>query len=127
MTNQNGGQSRSERAAAIRGEQSRRERNKRLGITAAIVLVLVVIVTAGVWISSGGSDPAAGSGRTPTARVGDNSLIVGNNPNAKVKVVVYEDFLCPFCRQFETASRDFLRTDAADGKVLVEYRPFQLL
>jgi protein-disulfide isomerase len=127
MTKQSGGQSRAERAAAIRGEQSRKERNKRVGITAVIVAVLVVIVTAGVWISSGGSDPAAGSAKTPAARVGDNSLVVGNNQNAKVKVVVYEDFLCPFCRQFETASRDFLRTDAADGKVLVEYRPFQLL
>ena len=48
-------------------------------------------------------------------------------PTAPVKVVVYEDFLCPFCRQLETSTRDFLHQDAAKGKVQVEYRPFQLL
>jgi protein-disulfide isomerase len=42
-------------------------------------------------------------------------------------VVVYEDFLCPFCRQLETSTRDFLHQDAAKGRVQVEYRPFQLL
>jgi hypothetical protein len=42
-------------------------------------------------------------------------------------VVVYEDFLCPFCRQLETSTRDFLHQDAAKGSVQVEYRPFQLL
>ena len=47
--------------------------------------------------------------------------------NAPVKVVVYEDFLCPFCRQLETSTRDFLHQDAAKGSVQVEYRPFQLL
>ncbi|MBV9832379.1 MAG: thioredoxin domain-containing protein, partial [Marmoricola sp.] len=54
-------------------------------------------------------------------------LVVGSNARAKYKVVVYEDFLCPYCRQFETSSRDFLREAAAKGKVQVEYRPFHLL
>ena len=126
MTQQNRDQSRTARAAAIRDEQARKERNKRVAITAGIVVLLAAIIAVGVQFSRGGSQ-ASGASKTPKAVVQGTSLVVGNNPNAKVQVVVYEDFLCPFCRQFETSSRDFLRTDAAQGKVLVRYRPFQLL
>jgi protein-disulfide isomerase len=42
-------------------------------------------------------------------------------------VVVYEDFLCPYCREFEEASRSMLHEKAANGDAVVEYRPFQLL
>ena len=45
------------------------------------------------------------------------------NPDAKVKVEIFEDFLCPFCEQYESASRDQLRQDAADGKAYLVYRP----
>ncbi|MEP6814591.1 MAG: thioredoxin domain-containing protein [Marmoricola sp.] len=127
MPQQNSDPNRTERAASIRADQARKERNKRVAMTAGIIAVLAVVVAAGVWYSSGGSDPAAGASKTPRVTVGNSSLIVGNNPNAKVKLVVYEDFLCPFCKQFETQTRDFLHADAAQGKVLIEYRPFQLL
>jgi protein-disulfide isomerase len=126
MSTEKRNQSRTERAAAIRNEQARQERTKRILITVGIVAVLAVIVAAGVWFSNG-SSPATATSKTPKAAVSGHTLVVGNNPNAKTKVVVYEDFLCPFCREFETTSRDFLRADAAEGKVLVEYRPFQLL
>src|SRR5207237_9490588 len=46
---------------------------------------------------------------------------------APVKLTVYEDFQCPFCRQFEAQSRDFLRSDAAEGKVQVTYQPINFL
>ena len=52
---------------------------------------------------------------------------MGSNAKAKYKVVVYEDFLCPYCRQFETSSRDFLRAAAQKGTVQIQYRPFHLL
>ncbi len=44
-----------------------------------------------------------------------------------VKVVVYEDFLCPVCGIFEGETRDRLQQLADDGDVQVEYRPFNLL
>ena len=54
------------------------------------------------------------------------SLTVGNK-SAPHTVVIYEDFLCPYCDQLELASRDKLAQLAADGKVYLEYRPFRLL
>ncbi|MGI9157612.1 MAG: DsbA family protein [Marmoricola sp.] len=126
MSKQNREQTRTERAAAIRHQQERKERNKRVAIAAGIVVLLAAIVAVGVQYSRGGST-APRSSKSPAATVGDHSLLVGNDENAKYRVVVYEDFLCPYCRQFEQATRDFLRQDAAEGKVLVEYRPFHLL
>jgi protein-disulfide isomerase len=44
-----------------------------------------------------------------------------------VKVEVFEDFLCPFCQQFEEQSRAALRQAAADGTAYVVYRPIAFL
>jgi protein-disulfide isomerase len=118
---------RTERAAAIQKEQASRERNRKILIVVAVLVVLGVIVTAGVLFSGGGEKAAAGPGKLPPAVASGQTLVVGKNPDAKIKVVVYEDFLCPYCREFESASRKYLQADAAQGKVLVDYRPFHLL
>jgi protein-disulfide isomerase len=52
---------------------------------------------------------------------------MGDNASAPVKVTIYEDFLCPYCRKLEMSTRDLLHEDAAKGTVLVEYRPINLL
>ena len=49
------------------------------------------------------------------------------DPDAPVKVEVFEDFLCPFCGQFEATSRADLRQAADDGKAYVVYRPIAFL
>jgi protein-disulfide isomerase len=117
---------RRERAAAIQKEAASKERNRRLLITLAIVVVLSAVV-AGFVIFSGGGDSTTAAPVAAPAKASGQALVVGSNDKAKYKVVVYEDFLCPFCRQFETSSRDFLRADAQRGTVQVEYRPFHLL
>ena len=107
-------------------DAARRERNRRLAITTGILVLLALVIATGVWVTSGSSTPDPAAAKTPAAHAGDHSLVVGA-ATAPVKVVVYEDFLCPFCRQLETSTRDFLHQDAAKGRVQVEYRPFQLL
>ena len=83
-----------------------------------------VVIAAVVIFSSGGSttrpeDPEA------SLRASGESLIMGD-ADAPTKVVVFEDFGNRQSREFEIASRDFLRLEAAQGSVLVEYRPFHL-
>jgi protein-disulfide isomerase len=53
-------------------------------------------------------------------------------PSAEVKenapeVVVYLDFLCPACQQFENAYSASLLKQAADGAISLEYRPISIL
>jgi protein-disulfide isomerase len=124
MSKQNREVGRAERAAAIRAEQARKERNRRVALIAGIVVILGAIVAAGTWYSGGGTAD------TPTTAVaaaaGDGSVIVGK-ASAPVKVVVYEDFQCPYCRELEDQTRNFLRENSAAGKVQVEYHPIDLL
>jgi len=100
------------------------ERSRRLLIGIAVLGVVSAVIAGVVIFSSGGSTTRA---EDPVAklRTSGESLIVGN-PGAPRKVVVYEDFDSRQSREFEIASRDFLRVEAAQGNVLVEYRPFYL-
>ncbi|GAB3658892.1 thioredoxin domain-containing protein [Nocardioides korecus] len=120
---------RTERAAAVRRAQASRERNRKVGVIAAVVVLLAVIVGAGVFFSNRGGDGTAGAatGPLPAASASGQALVVGANAKAKLKVVVYEDFLCPYCREFESSSRSALHEAARKGTVQVEYRPFHLL
>ncbi len=116
---------RAERAAAVRKEQMAKERNRRILITLAVLVVLSAVVAAGVIFSSGGKDEPPPSGSV--AMKADSPALVMGPDGAAHKVVVYEDFLCPYCREFENASRSFLHDYARKGTVQVEYRPFHLL
>ena len=71
----------------------------------------------------GSTDSADGdTGATAT----DVGVAIGA-PDAPHTVVIYEDFLCPYCQQLEESTRDQLAALALAGKVYVEYRPFDLL
>lgn len=124
MSKENREQNRTARAAAIRAAQDRKERNRRIGIIVAIVVVLGAIVAGGAWYSSGSKDKTPET--TATVAAGEGSVVVGD-ADAPVKVTIYEDFQCPYCRQLEEQTRDFLRENAEAGKVQVEYRPINLL
>jgi protein-disulfide isomerase len=115
---------RSERAAAALHEQQRRESRRRNLMIGGVVLAILVIVLGGFLVnrardtSTDVSAPAAGSGDYGVA-IGDKS--------APHTVVVYEDFLCPYCGELEKQTHEELTALADDGSVYVEYRPFNLL
>ena len=94
------------RAAEIRAAQERQERRRRtLVVTAVGVLVLAT---------------------PPSGAVGGYAVPAGPS-SAPVKVAVYEDFMCPFCGQFEAASRDALEKQVAAGKVQIQYHVVNFL
>lgn len=126
MSTQSRDQNRRERAAAITAAAARKQRNQRVALVAGILVVLGAIVAAGTWYGSGrGDDDSADFSGIALAQT-DSSIKVGPS-SAPVSVVIYEDFLCPYCRQLEQSTRDFLRESAAKGKVQVEYRPVNIL
>ncbi len=113
---------RSQRTAAALEAERRRNRNRQLASVGVVVLVVVLIVGAlySFWPEESAEVDAAPAGESAYA------LGVGD-PDAPTQVVVYEDFLCPFCGQFEAASAEELDRLADDGQVYVEYRPFNFL
>jgi protein-disulfide isomerase len=86
-------------------------------------LIIISAVIAALVIFSSGEGPARKPVAVAPVRASDTTLTIGPG-SADTKVVVYEDFASPQSREFEIASRDFLRIEAARGSVQVEYRPF---
>lgn len=106
------------------GRAARKQRTQRIGLAVGILVALGALIAAGAWYTS---DPGSMMDNSSVEiAVGDGSILVGSG-DAPVKVVIYEDFLCPPCRELADSTRDFLRENAARGKVQVEYRPINLL
>ena len=127
-----------ERAAALRREQERKERRRKSALTAAAALVVLAIVggIAALIVanrdSSGGSSATAPAGAVamtggPSDAQPGRLAVPWGRANAPVKVVVYEDFLCPFCRNFETSSTPVLTDYVDNGDVEVQYRALNFL
>lgn len=126
MTKKQRDADRTAKAAALRAQQERAERMRRFGMIGAVVVAIALVAVALFWAQrdNGGSDVTVNT-KLP-ASVGENSLKVGSD-DAEHKVIIWEDFLCPYCREFEEGSRSMLHEAAIAGTVQVEYRPFQLL
>jgi protein-disulfide isomerase len=68
---------------------------------------------------------AVAPGRVPAGATpeGDGILVAGG----RVRVDVFIDFLCPYCRQFELSSGTAVARLAADGQASVAYHPMNFL
>ena len=123
MSKKNRDTDRSARAAAALAEQRRQEARRRNLMIGGVVLAVLAVVVVGYFLSrsldttNDVSAPEAGS---------EFGLTIGPD-DATHEVIIYEDFLCPYCGELEAASRDDLAQLASDGKVRVEYRPINLL
>ena len=123
MSEKNRGSSRSAQAAAALEEQRRQERRRRNLMVGGVVLAVLAVVAVGYVVARSldttaeVSAPAAGS---------ELGLTIGPD-DAPDDVIIYEDFLCPYCGELESATREDLARLADDGQVQVEYRPFNLL
>ena len=115
---------RTERAKAQAEErrraQKRKEQLTRVGLVAG---VLVLLVGGYLLVTMLGSDKPDTAPRGATDSYG---LRIGEE-DAPKEIVVYEDFLCPFCGQLELTVRDQLDAAVEAGEVSVEYRPLGFL
>lgn len=146
--------SRAEVAARAQREAQRKERLREWLIVGGVIVAVAAVII-GVLVFTGGDDDGTGEADAPgTGRSsatdggsdggsaaapgsGDSANLTGEvtsdygfafgDPGADHRVVIYEDFLCPFCGALEAASSDDLTRLVDSGDVVVEYRVFNLL
>lgn len=111
-----------------------------LGVVAVVVIAVVVIggvllfqhnstnnATNGTGVAKIPASPVSGSSRY-TARLDktDGTVLVGK-PTAKVTIDVYEDFICPYCEQFESKYFTSIEQDLEAGTIKVRYHMLNFL
>lgn len=119
---------RQERERAAR----RRARNRALLITGAAAIVVIAGVLAGVLARGG---PKGAAGVSPAFYTGPFAPLTLNSHGAatmaqpgvaKPVLVIWEDFQCPICDEFERANGATVQRLAQQGKVKVVYHPFTI-
>ncbi|RYU13036.1 DsbA family protein [Nocardioides iriomotensis] len=115
-----------EKAAAVRREQERAERRRR-NVVVGIAVFVVLLLVGGIGYAVQSSRDATGETAAPPSGITDEYALVRGDAGAQVTVTVYEDFMCPYCGQFEAASRDTLDSLVDSGDVKVEYRVISFL
>ena len=122
-------ESREAKAAERRLAAQRAESRRKNGIIAGVaVVVLIVIVGFGALIQAQRNDTGTTSTGVPAHTSGPvNGVITVGQSTAPVEMTVYEDFQCPYCKQFESASNDLVTQYVESGKVRVLYHPMAFL
>lgn len=110
-------------ARVVREQMARERRRKRTlwtSVGAAIVLVIAGLIGWGVSASQDSGDFTPPGGANPEG----TGIVLGSGP---VTIDVYEDFICPICREFEQRAGGTLDQLIAQGKVRVTYHPVAFL
>lgn len=120
----------------------RAKEEKGAWIVAGAVLLSGLMVTAGILVSmkpgvsTGTPTPAAPSAANPSgekagpqmAKVSlDDDPVMGDKKKAKVAIVEFSDFECPFCKRFHDETYDTLVKEYVDtGKAIISFRDYPL-
>ncbi len=118
-------QARTERSKAAAEEKRKAAKRKETLTRFGLIGGVLVLIVGGYFLISnlGGSDKP---NTAPEGASGSYGLVVGD-ADAPKSIVIYEDFLCPFCGQLEATVGDQLNTAIEAGDVKVEYRPLPFL
>jgi protein-disulfide isomerase len=112
------------RAARVVREQIARERRRKRTLWTSVVATAALVI-AGMIGWAVYASQRSGEYNTPPGASEDATGIVGGG--GKVIVDVYEDFICPACRQFESSAGATLDRLVADGRARIVYHPVAYL
>ncbi|HEX6472412.1 MAG TPA: thioredoxin domain-containing protein [Streptosporangiaceae bacterium] len=106
-------------------------RRRALLVTLSGLAVLALVVGITVFVTSRKEDRAqqatAYTGQlAPLTRNADGSITMAKAGVTAPLLEIFEDFQCPICKEVENSSGSTIKRLAAQGKVKVVYRPFQL-
>jgi len=114
----------------IRAQRTKKKRQRRMrtilavgGVIVVIVIIIILLTNYTIFIPTG---PIVQI--TPISRPEVNGKAMGD-PNAKVKVLVFEDFQCPICKQFTDSVEPQLdsSTYITSGQVYYEFMQYPFI
>ena len=102
--------------------------SKALGTITSNVSTSQTSVSPGVQAQGQQQAQAQATAPAQKQNVAVGHLPAQGNPNAKVKIIAFEDFRCPFCEKFFTDTEPQIIKDyVSTGKAVLYYRQYQFL
>jgi len=119
------------RLDSIRGERRKQKQKQRLAtflmVGGGVFILVAIIVILALGRKATPSITTTPIAITPLARPQANGLSMGN-PDATVRIDVWEDFQCPMCVQYsESVERKLVDTYIAQGKVLYTFHQYPFI
>ncbi len=115
---------------AIKAQRTKRKRQQRIrtfvivgGVILVIVALIILLTNYSIFLPKGNIVTI-----TPIPRPMENGKAFGN-PNAKIKILVFEDFQCPACKEFTTTVEPQMDTSTyiSSGQVYYQFMQFPFL
>ncbi|SCF40700.1 Protein-disulfide isomerase [Micromonospora purpureochromogenes] len=100
--------------------ESRRRRTLWASVAAVVVLVIAGLIGWSVWSSQRADEVTV----PPGANDAGTGIVIGDAP---VTIDLYEDYLCPACKQFQQVSGATIDQLVKDGKARVVFHPVAYL
>jgi protein-disulfide isomerase len=118
------------RRDAIKAQRTRKKRQQRMNtilwVGGFILIVILLLISPMIYnlVKPAGSFVQI----TPVVRPMENGKAIGN-PDAKVKIQVYEDFQCPACKQFTEQIESQLAQSSyiTNGQIYYEFMQFPFI
>ena len=109
--------------------------NRRTIVAVVAVVVLAAVVIGGVIWTNSSKNSTEGQSITPqtasaaldTPDERQGATVVSGKADAKVKLDIYADFLCPYCGQLQQSFGQAIEDQIAAGTVQVTYHMIPLL
>ena len=108
----------------LREKRAKSERNQRVYLIVGVVLVALAIAA---FLILPTLKPVGTITEAPVRTRNSVSFNSVGDPNAKIKIVEYSDYQCPYCKRFTDETEQLLLDSYINtGKVYFEYRTFGL-
>lgn len=120
-------QTKSQRRIARRATAEKRERQRRLLLLGGGALAVALLAVVALILANQNDESETPEAALALDEVENDDRYLGD-PDAPVDFVVYSDFQCPFCKQFD--DRDLpqvVDTFVESGDVRVEWRPLPIV
>jgi protein-disulfide isomerase len=113
-----------QKAARLVREQMARERRRRRTMWASIIAVAVLLIAGGIGYGVYAAQQQKAFNTPPGAVADGTGFAVGSG---SATVDIYEDFLCPHCKEFEDSSGAAVQQLGTQNKAHVVYHPIAIL
>ena len=111
-------------AARVVREQIAREKRRKRTLWTSIAAVLVLVIAGGIGWAVYSSQKSDEFTAPPGANDTGTGIVLGTGP---VTIDLYEDYLCPACKQFQQINGETLNQLVSEGKARLVFHPVAFL